>query len=167
MLRLSRRMQLIFDLLLPDKPVWDFCCDHGYMGLNAYESGRFSEIFFVDKVPHIIEQLRSRFLKEYFTVEHKTKTYFLADPGEEILRPLYGTMIVAGVGAHTIYKIVESLHQKNILHADRLILGPQKDEEKLQKMLMRLSEFNYKTSEKLVEVVERGRSRRLLIFDKI
>lgn len=77
MLKLSRRMQYVYDHLLTGSPVWDFCCDHGYLGLNAYSSGDFPQIHFVDQVPHIIEKLESRFRKDYFDSQNFQVAFFL------------------------------------------------------------------------------------------
>lgn len=166
MLKLSPRMQLIYDLLLPGQSVWDFCCDHGYMGLNAYESGVFPEICFVDQVPHIIEQLRQRFEKEYYRENYSSQAYFFPLPGELINKPLHGTAILAGVGAHTIFKILQCLQKNGFLHAQRIILCPQRDEEKLLEMLLEIPKFHYKLRNEDCQIIERGRSRKLLIFDK-
>lgn len=166
MFKLSRRMQLIYDHLLPGEPVWDFCCDHGYMGLNAYESGSFPEVHFVDQVEHIIEQLQSRFKAEYWHRDSPSQAYFHALPGEDLQEVLRGTIVIAGVGAHTIHKIVGSLHRRELLLVSRLILCPQRDEEKLVKMLDFELRDNFKLCNVHYEVMERGRARKLLIFDK-
>ncbi|MEN0059032.1 MAG: SAM-dependent methyltransferase [Bdellovibrio sp.] len=166
MYKLSLRMQLIYDHLLPEHPVWDFCCDHGYMGLNAYASECFSEVHFVDQVPSIISRLQSRFHKEYYQPHHPTQAYFYAQKGEEILSPICGTLVIAGVGALNIYKILCELHQRGVLQTQRMILGPQRDEKKLHDLLR---EKLFSTKQwKLYEhqVMERGRVRKLLILDK-
>lgn len=167
MFKLSRRMQLIYDHLLPGKPVWDFCCDHGYMGLNAYESGLFSEVHFVDQVPHIIERLEQRFQNEYFREDSASQAFFHPRPGEQLGQAIQGSVVIAGVGAHTILEIVRSLTENGVLSADRLILGPQRDEEKLFVWLQNLPNFSYKSDGEIIAIDERGRNRKLLIFDKI
>ncbi|WP_374029689.1 tRNA (adenine(22)-N(1))-methyltransferase TrmK [Bdellovibrio bacteriovorus] len=167
MYKLSERMQFIYDQLLPNKPVWDFCCDHGYMGLNAYESGRFPEVYFVDQVPHIVQQLEQRFHREYYREDALAKAFFLAKKGEDIDLPLTGTAMVAGVGAFTIFNILQELHQKGLLHAQRLILGPQRDELKLREMIRAEGDFGYPFCNEHYEILEKGRARKLLIFDKI
>lgn len=167
MFKLSRRMQLIFDHLLPGKPVWDFCCDHGYLGLNAYESGQFSEVHFVDQVPHIVEQLENRFQAEYFREDSFVLAGFHSRPGEDLLQPVSGTVVITGVGAHTILKIIQSLLENGLLSADRLILGPQRDEQWLCDLLRKTLPNTFKTDCEMLSVEERGRNRKLLIFDKI
>lgn len=159
-------MQTIFDHLLPGKPVWDFCCDHGYMGLNAYESGLFPEVYFVDQVPHIMAQLEQRFQAEYYRPEGTSKAHFLSHAGEDVAQELCGSVVIAGVGAYTIFKIIQGLTEKELLKADRLILGPQRDEEKLLKLLHELPHFHYSMPSQELSLLERGRVRKLLIFDK-
>lgn len=167
MFKLSRRMQLIYDHLLPGKAVWDFCCDHGYMGLNAYESGLFTQVHFVDQVPHIIERLEQRFQSEYFRDDSVSQAFFHPRAGGSLEQPVQGSVVIAGVGAHTILEIVRSLIEKGVLSADRLILGPQRDEEKLFVWLQNLPDFHYKSGSEILAIDERGRNRKLLIFDKI
>lgn len=167
MFKLSRRMQLIYDHLLPGKPVWDFCCDHGYLGLNAYESGLFSEVHFVDQVPHIVEQLEARFLAEYFREDAVTQAAFHSRPGEDLRQSVSGTVVITGVGAHTILKIVQTLREKGLLRADRLILGPQRDEQMLSDLLQKTLTNDFTRASEMLSVEERGRNRKLLIFDKI
>lgn len=160
-------MQLIYDHLLPGKPVWDFCCDHGYLGLNAYESGLFSEVHFVDQVPHIVENLQRRFESEYRQDGNATGAVFHAHSGEDVRTMLSGTVVIAGVGAHTIAQILGPLGQKGLLNADRLILGPQRDEEKLLVLLQNEPFLSNFCQPQWLSLEERGRNRKLLIFDKI
>lgn len=159
-------MQLIYDQLIPGKPVWDFCCDHGYMGLNAYESGLFPEVHFVDQVPHIIENLRERFLREYFRAEASVTAAFHSQRGEDLQQEVHGSVVIAGVGAFTIFKIIENMHAKELLRAQKLILGPQKDEEKLFQLMQEQQFFGYQFCNEHYTVLERGRLRKLLIFEE-
>lgn len=160
-------MQLIYDHLLPGKPVWDFCCDHGYLGLNAYESGLFSEVHFVDQVPHIVANLQRRFEAEYWRKDNPTRVVFHAHSGAEVRFVPSGTVVIAGVGAYTIAQILKALGQRGAVQADRLILGPQRDEEKLC-FLLQNDAFAMGFCEPWwLSIEERGRNRKLLIFDKI
>lgn len=167
MLKLSRRMQLIYDQLLPGEPVWDFCCDHGYMGLNAYESGVFPQVYFVDQVPEIIERLRTRFTQEYFKKDFSSEAHFLSIPGEHVNTPLTGTVVLAGVGAHTIQKILVSAQEKGLLQARRFILCPQNHEHKISSFFLEKHAESYRLCNEHYETMEKGRIRKLLIFDKI
>lgn len=166
--KLSERMQFIFSHLIPDKPVWDFCCDHGYMGLKAYHSGAFPEIHFVDQVPHIIAKLEKTFHIKHHRPEFSQQAFFWAQSGEYISAPLKGTVIIAGVGAHTILQILRGLFEREGTQASRFILVPQKDEELLQQELELWETFksHYQTAV-VTQVQEGSRIRKVLIFDKI
>lgn len=161
-------MQLIFDYLIPGEPVWDFCCDHGYMGLKAYHSGVFPEIHFVDQVPHIIAKLEQAFHIKHHRAEFAQRAFFWAESGENISVPLKGTAIIAGVGAHTTLQILRGLFALEGTQASRFILVPQKDEELLEQELGAWEAFksHYKVAA-ITHVREGSRIRKLLIFDKI
>lgn len=167
MIKLSNRIQFIFDQLLPGKPVWDLCCDHGYLGLQAYRSGLFPEVCFVDQVPTIITALKSKFLNEYPIESQSIKVNFISSPGEEITHEIHGSLVIAGVGAHTIVKILESLCEKGLLRAEKLILSPQRHEHWLEDEILKSDMFCDYQLMASHELRERGRLRKLLIFQRI
>lgn len=164
-MKLSNRLQFIYENLLPGLPVWDFCCDHGYLGVEALKSERFAEIYFVDQVPHIVKDVE-HVVREKFSALH-SRAHFIADKGENIFEDVYGNVVIAGVGAFAIFKILSALSQTNRLQAQRLILCPQRDEEKFLPMLNELGEtfagrFSLTGATLLTE---RARSRTVYIFD--
>lgn len=163
--KLSPRMQFIFDHLQPGQPVWDFCCDHGYLGFSAYRSGLFPAIYFVDQVEPIVEKLRARFQQIHSRPEIISTVKFLTCPGEDVMEEVTGTLVIAGVGAHTIFDILQGLHAKNFLKASRLVLVPQKDEEKLLEYLQEKAYFGYSQSLPTGLITERGRVRKCYIYD--
>ncbi len=167
MLKLSPRMHFVFDHLLPGEAVWDLCCDHGLIGLRAYQSGQFPQIHFVDQVPLIVQNLEKKFLEDFHLAEAGQKAFFCIKEGGQ-LEVVDGTVIIAGVGAHAILKILRSLSQKKGLSAIRLILGPQRDEAFFEDELATWLEFknNFKLLLK-AEIIEGIRVRRIFIFDKI
>ncbi|WP_253720917.1 tRNA (adenine(22)-N(1))-methyltransferase TrmK [Bdellovibrio bacteriovorus] len=166
MYKLPLRMQLIFDQLLPGQPVWDFCCDHGILGISAYRSGLFPEVYFVDQVAHIMDRLRARFSEKHFDELSTSRAEFFTSAGEDLDTVLKGTVVIAGVGTHTIFKILNSLHQKELLQAQRVILCPQNYEDKLVGFLSEIPHFQYEFCNEHYEFVERGRARKLLILHK-
>ena len=167
MLKLSPRLQHVYDLLLPGKPVWDFCCDHGHLGLNAFESGHFPEIYFVDQVDSIIHKLRGRFEAYLPKSKSSAQAHFLATSGQDIETPLRGTVVITGVGAYTILEILQGVKDKGNLLAERLILGPQRDEEKLLTWLREVLGTEYKISDEYYEVTEGRRTLQLLVFNRL
>lgn len=164
-MKLPNRLQFIYENLLPAQPVWDFCCDHGYLGVEALKSGKFPQVYFVDQVPHIVENIEA-LVTEKFS-EFRTQAHFIASRGEEIAEVVQGSAVIAGVGAFAICKILDSLQRRNLLQASRLILCPQRDEEKFLTMLRELGDdFNTRfsfTGATLLE--ERSRSRIVYLFD--
>lgn len=163
---LSGRLQFIFENLVPGKDVWDFCCDHGYLGTEALRSGKFGEVHFVDSVPHIVHDLEKSLQAQFPGLVPRAR--FFACKGEELFLPVSGTAVIAGVGAFTILKILKSLWDGSCLQADRLILCPQRDEEKLLQMLKSLGEeFAHRfTMHSQYILREKKRNRFVYIFDR-
>lgn len=151
---LSPKLQIIYDHLLPGEDVWDLCCDHGLLGRAALEAGGFDNVYFVDRVPHIIEKLKTRIQP----LDLARKARFLAAPAEELQQPLTGTVVIAGVGAYTAFAILKTLWQKNLLHARRLVLSPQRDDEKLFAWLEDFGEdFSHRYQLKSKQDIREGR----------
>lgn len=126
--KLSERMKLFIHYGVIGAPFWDICCDHGHVGIGALESKKFSQVHFVDQLPHIMQRLSTTLLD----LGLEESLYFLHDlKGEEIDTTVSGTCLIAGVGGLTITKILQSLLIKNFLRADRLILSPHTDEKSL------------------------------------
>ena len=140
---LSPKLQIILENLIPAEDVWDFCCDHGYLGWAALESQKFEDVFFVDQVPHIIEKLEQKVVP----LDFRKKAHFRAVPAQCLQEPVKGTVVIAGVGAYTAFEIIETLWKKDLLKARRLIVSPQRDDEKLSSWMHSLGEeFNHRYS---------------------
>lgn len=168
MYRLSDRLQAIYDELLPGQPVWDTCCDHGKIGLNAHESGNFPEVHCVDQVPEIIEGLRQR-ATEYLAVSGGSfeNLFFHSGSAANLQQQILGTFVIAGVGAHTVIEILESLLGQNNFQPSRIIVSSHnKIDFNRQWLEQNLTKKSFNLSKhKLVN--ENGRIREILIFDLI
>ncbi|AZZ35571.1 SAM-dependent methyltransferase [Bdellovibrio sp. qaytius] len=164
--KLSERLTFVYENLIPDKDVWDICCDHGYLGIAAYKNANFTHIYFVDRVPEIIERLKIQFHKSVFKIDSAVKATFICTSAQEIKTNVTGTVCITGVGGSTVFKILDGLSKNNLLNADRLILGPHRDEMNLLEMIKdseRLNQYQLKSE---IKVVERTTSRSLFILDK-
>jgi len=164
-MKLSNRLQFIYENLRPGMPVWDFCCDHGYLGVEALKSGRFPQVHFVDQVPHIVENVESIVNEKFCGLRKQARFYAMR--GEDIEEVVQGSVVIAGVGAFAICKILQALLRKNLLQAQRLILCPQRDEEKFLTMLSELGDgfrnrFSFTGATSLEE---RDRSRVVYLYD--
>lgn len=165
MIRLSERLTIVFDNLLPKKDVWDICCDHGYLGMAAYTSMNFSNIYFVDRVPTIMNQLKSEVERLASKNESASKTTFICAAGQEIKTNVTGTVCITGVGGFTVFKILDGLSKNNYLNADRLILGPHRDEMKLLELIknFQINQYDLKNE---IQIIENGYKRSLFILDR-
>ena len=163
---LSQRLKLIFDQLLPGYAVWDICCDHGYLGSHAYQSQRFHEVNFVDQVPEIIARLEKRFHREIAQTTNPTASRFVVSAGEDLTLELTGNVVISGVGSYTIFQILKSLQEKNLLKAKRLILCPQNDVVKIDE-IKKLPGFLYRQSQDVISVNEKDRIREIYVLDLI
>jgi tRNA (adenine22-N1)-methyltransferase len=158
---LSTRLSFVFSKLLPGEAVWDICCDHGYLGIKAHSSGLFSHVHFVDQVKHLIEPLRELF-------GETAGASFYALPAQDLPVTLRGNVVIAGVGAELICKIMRAQVEKQILQPARLILVPHKDEEKMQGWLGQ--DLVFSAQFRLIEkgqVEERGRLRDVFIYEPV
>jgi tRNA (adenine22-N1)-methyltransferase len=162
---LSIRLQLVYDHLLAAEDVWDFCCDHGYLGGAAYKSRRFKDVYFVDPVPSIMDNLKNRFHTFVYSADNTSSAHFLVQKGETVTQEIQGNVCIVGVGGLMICDILKSLAENNRLQAKRLILGPHRDSEKIIEMLEKNDLFKkYKLVIKK-DVMENGRQRDFFIFD--
>ena len=167
MIRLSTRLTTVYDHLIPNEDVWDFCCDHGYVGTAAYKSEKFKSIYFVDPVISILKKLESQFYQYAYRKENPSNAHFILQKGQFIDKPVSGTASIVGVGGLLIYEILEGVSGNNLLQAQRLILGPHRDSEKLLTLLKSNALFNdYKLSSQ-IEVLEKDRTRAILVFDRV
>ena len=90
---------------------------------------------------------------------------FHVKPAQDIAEDLTGSIVIAGVGGLLIWKILQALQERGTLKARRLILGPHRDETWLADRL-RLGALPSWNLTKEGHVLERGRSRRLLVVEK-
>ncbi len=167
MIRRSERLSIVYENLLPQKDVWDICCDHGYLGTAAYKSTKFSDIYFVDRVPATIKKLEIQFQKFVLKAQSASKANFICLAGQDINTQVTGTVCITGVGGLTAFEILEGLAKKNFLAADRLILGPHTSELKLLKLLEDSLKLNHYKLQSEIRIIESKINRTLFVLDKV
>ena len=118
---LPNRLHCLLDLCLPGLPLWDLCCDHGYLGLFALNNSSYSEVIFNDVVPHVLANLPGKFAGRPARV--------ICGPAEDIAEPLTGNVVIAGVGGEKILKILLAHTRRSTLRAKRIAVCPEKDAE--------------------------------------
>lgn len=149
---------MILDLAVVGEPLWDICCDHGYLAEAALYSKNFPKVYFVDQVPHITEALERRLIKK----GHNPNSYqVLTVDGGKISQQMAGTIVIAGVGADLQIEMLQSMQKAGYLKAQRLVLNPFKD-------LPRMKELEAcgwtLVNEK--SVTESGRERKIFVFER-
>jgi tRNA (adenine22-N1)-methyltransferase len=164
--QLSARLRFLFDSLLPGKPVWDLCCDHGLLGISAYQSQAFSEVVFVDQVEHIIKRLFHRFHQDHRSSDNPTLAEFKIADARFLEGPLLGNLVLAGVGATNSLEILLSLLARGALRAERLLLCPQNHSEMFAAEMQTQFFHRFALSQRQ-DVQERARTRTIFIYDRI
>ncbi len=124
---LGERLESAYSNLRYRWDVWDFCCDHGYLGKKALHSGKFKSVHFVDKVEHIANDLSSE-------IEGSgTATIHCTDITQKPLYPL-GNLVFFGIGSKSMIEML--LRQcPSPIEGVRLIVCPNKNPELLREYL--------------------------------
>ncbi len=141
---------------IPGEDFWDICCDHGLLGEGALASARFPRVHFVDRVPHIIANLKDRL------GELPEGSRILLSDACDLDEVIRGTVFIAGVGGHNVIKILSSWTTKDVLRARRLVLNPLSHVSELRDFLSRWPLYN--ECETLL-VRDRRKEREILILD--
>lgn len=160
-MRLSERLFALYSELTPGLAVVDICCDHGLLGLFAYDSKLFPEIVFIDQVPLIMQSLEKKFLSSFKNPDNPTKVTFITADGGKVKTALKGNIVVAGVGGLNMMEILLGLYESGNLQGEKLILSPHRNPE----LFMKDSLFGY-TYSHTTEVEESGRMRPIFVFTK-
>lgn len=163
-MKVSLRMKTFIEHALPNAPFWDICCDHGHIGLEASLRGTFSEVHFVDQVPHIMKKLEELIASK---PKGQTPLFIHCLAAEKLDLKIEGTFLVAGVGGLTISTIIKPLLENNRLACERLLLSPQTDEKTLLLFIdSDIMKLSYSLTAKIL-IPEGKRVRSLYVFDQI
>ena len=153
---LSPRLGALLERGLDGEDFWDMCCDHGLLGAGALRTNRFSKVHFVDRVPHVMTKLESRFADREEVSVHTSCA-------GEIVGPITGTVSLAGVGGFNLIKILSRWEERGNLHARRLLLNPLTHITELRDFL---SVWPGYAEVETAVVNERGRLREIIVLDK-
>jgi tRNA A22 N-methylase len=98
--RLPERLQWILNQMQPGLPVWDIGCDHGYLGMSAWQSKYFASVHLVEKQSHAFQLLKTQ-----LQPLESPPSLTLADATIQSL-PLTGNIALCGMGGRTIRQIL-------------------------------------------------------------
>ena len=113
-MRLGKRLRQL-DGMITDgyDHIWDCCCDHGFLGAALYNRGAAQNIHFVDIVPELIQELRTklhRYTQPNNPLNSQWHTHCL-DVAKLPLTHFTGKhlLVIAGVGGDLSAELVESI----------------------------------------------------------
>ncbi|MFO6422585.1 tRNA (adenine(22)-N(1))-methyltransferase [Motilimonas sp. KMU-193] len=118
MAKLGSRLKAIANqVTFRGQPIWDCCCDHGYLGLyllgqpDCISSG--SKVHFVDCVDEIIARLNAR-LRAIPSIQGRWQSHCIdvADLPLTEQGGLAHTIIIAGVGGEMVADMITALNQQ-------------------------------------------------------
>jgi tRNA A22 N-methylase len=160
-MKLSARLQALYNELIPGMPVVDLCCDHGHLGLYAYESEQFPEIVFVDQAALAMRILAENFQKYVKDEENLTHVTFITADVGKLQISLKGNVVAAGVGGINLMIMLKSLHESGRLECDVLIVSPHRNNELYEHAEL----FGLKHSH-THKITETGRERSIFVFKR-
>lgn len=124
------RISTLVELIDEELPLWDLCSDHGQIGLFALESGKVSDVTFVDIREHLIAQLAAK-IEEL--ADGKYKISLITDDILKMKLPLSPVnFVIAGVGTNLIMEFLSRLRERK---GDRVICNTHQSPEIFEKKL--------------------------------
>lgn len=136
---LGTRLKAIVNLVAaeqqkdPYTTIWDCCCDHGYLGLKLLNENLCEKIVFVDQVPHIIEQLKTK-LNGFNSEQYEL---IVADAGDlHFNGQERHLVIIAGVGGECTVDIISEIEVNNPDIQIDYIFCPSTSQKELRKYLI-------------------------------
>lgn len=156
---MSERIQRLASYVRPGATLYDLCCDHGLIGLTAWDRGDIERLVFIDQSADALSGLGRELIKR--GLDKNTRIELSVANAENLKIPnVPADFIIAGVGIRTIEKIIRNLFSAG-LGSHRLILGPQQKSQGLRCLLKSLS-FGLVHED---VVWEAGRFRELIIVE--
>lgn len=122
---LSRRLATLLAAVRAGEPLWDLGCDHGLLGLFAVAEDRASEVVLVDRSAAVIAALREKVEAHVADALRPRVSVRLADAARLPAEPVSGTVVIAGMGADRIVRILDAFVAPNARAPLRLALQPE------------------------------------------
>ena len=123
--QVSDRIQKLAAYVRPNGIVYDLCCDHGQIGLAAWDRLPLRSLIFVDQAPRALEALRKELEARGLAADQRIQVKACAAELLQIAEEP-ADFIIAGVGCRTMVNILKKLFSKG-LGRHRLILCPEKN----------------------------------------
>lgn len=144
MIKLSPRLKTIAELVPDDSNIVDIGCDHGLLDIYLTQSKKNITIIASDINQNALNNAIKNIKKEKLTSKIKT---VLSDGLDNIDTKNIDTIVISGMGSHTITKILLTNSEK-IKHIDTLIIQSNNDLAFLREQITKMN--YYIEDEKLV-----------------
>ncbi len=117
--QLSPRLNSVYSRINKKHPIWDICCDHGYLGIECILSTEAKDVNFCDPGEDLMNNLANkisanskilieeRWFKSYELNNKKVKLYCCKAEKLDV-NSVKGTVVIMGVGTKTITSILNS-----------------------------------------------------------
>ena len=158
---LSRRLSTLLAAIRPSEPVWDIGCDHARLGYAALEQRRASEAVLVDKSPAVIASVQAIVDAHVDDRLRERLTVTCADAARLPAQPVTGTVVIAGMGAWAMIRILDGFVAPNGAPPLRLVLQPAVQPERLRTWI---GDSLFELVEELT-VVEREREHHVMVAE--
>lgn len=150
-LHLRPRLLRVLSYVRDGDVLWDIGCDHGYLGMRALLDKNLSKLICVDQSPRVIENLKKRMALENLPpqvrqdvlqripdYEDKDIRHICADAASLKPEPISGTVVIAGMGAKAIIRILNEFVCKNWRPHTQLLLIPNAERQRLREALQEM-----------------------------
>lgn len=109
-MKFSTRISLLYSLCEGDA-IWDICCDHSHIALLNLKEKKFKTVFCVDKSNNCLDRIKSHPFYSILMNNENTNSaieLIYKDGCDIDWEKASGSIVIAGVGSHTLLKIVQS-----------------------------------------------------------
>jgi len=157
---MSDRIRRLASFVRPHSVLYDLCCDHGYIGLSAWDRKPLAGLVFVDQSQNALRAVRTSLVKRSLIDDARIQV--INDAAEKIaIDPRPGDFVIAGVGIRTIVTIISELFPQG-LGPHRLIICQEKNSFELRSFL-KAKAFGLVAED---VVMEAGRFREIMVLEE-
>ncbi|MDA8793074.1 class I SAM-dependent methyltransferase [Bacteriovoracaceae bacterium] len=132
MIKSTARINAIIDFISDVNILYDICCDHGLIGLNALIANKANSVVFIDislpslnKVKFNLDKVSDKISSSSIELVHLDAINYSFINTEE------NCLVIAGIGAHLLVKILNN----ECIQKQKLILVPHSHSEVLESYL--------------------------------
>lgn len=156
---LDARLTALLALIRPDQVLLDIGCDHGHLALRAVVDGRVPHATLVDRAAPTLARARA-LLDAHDDGKVRGRVALRCVDGADLDRPVTGTVVIAGMGARAICRILERGVLPHVVDEVRLVLQPEVEVERLVNWLRARALCPMATT-----VTARGRAHAVVVAD--